>query len=106
VIRTKSSSLASLIEDAQIAAQLEADVGCTLNVASVDPVHCGSRPIRLLGSLGNLLSNAFRVHTSSYDCAFDCRMRWMIAFFIDVEDKCGGLAPNFLSKRCSNPSLS
>ncbi|MEO7055650.1 MAG: sensor histidine kinase, partial [Caldimonas sp.] len=55
-------SLAALIEDARTAAQLEADVnGCVLLVAPVDPgLRVDANRDLLLGSLGNLLSNAFK----------------------------------------------
>ena len=89
-------SLAALIEDARTAAQLEADVrGCALFVAPVDPVlRVDANRDLLLGSLGNLLSNAFKFthrHTAVNLIAYEIDDR----IFIDVEDRCGGLAPNF-----------
>jgi signal transduction histidine kinase len=88
-------SLAALIEDARTAAQLEADVrGCVLLVAPVDPVlRVDANRDLLLGSLGNLLSNAFKfnnAHSAVNLIAYEVDDR----LFIDVEDKCGGLAPN------------
>ena len=89
-------SLAALIEDARTAAQLEADMrGCALFVAPVDPVlRVDANRDLLLGSLGNLLSNAFKFthrHTAVNLIAYEIDDR----IFIDVEDRCGGLAPNF-----------
>lgn len=89
-------SLAALIEDARTAAQLEADVrGCALFVAPVDPVlRVDANRDLLLGSLENLLSNAFKFthrHTAVNLIAYEIDDR----IFIDVEDRCGGLAPNF-----------
>ena len=89
-------SLAALIEDARTAAQLEADVrGCMLLVAPVDPVlRVDTNRDLLLGSLGNLLSNAFKFthrHTAVNLNAYEVDDR----LFIDVEDRCGGLAPNW-----------
>ena len=89
-------SLAALIEDARTAAQLEADVrGCMLLVAPVDPVlRVDANRDLLLGSLGNLLSNAFKFthrHTAVNLNAYEVDDR----LFIDVEDRCGGLAPNW-----------
>lgn len=89
-------SLAALIEDARTAAELEADVrGCVLFVAPVDPVlRVDADRDLLLGSLGNLLSNAFKFthpHTAVNLIAYEIDGR----IFIDVEDRCGGLAPNF-----------
>jgi signal transduction histidine kinase len=88
-------SLAALIEDARTAAQLEADVrGCVLLVASVDPVlRVDANRDLLLGSLGNLLSNAFMFthrHTAVNLIAYEVDAH----LFIDVEDRCGGLTPN------------
>jgi len=88
-------SLAALIEDARTAAQLEADVrGCVLLVAPVDPVlRVDANRDLLLGSLGNLLSNAFKFthrHTAVNLIAYELDAR----LFIDVEDRCGGLAPD------------
>ncbi|MEO8154132.1 MAG: HAMP domain-containing sensor histidine kinase [Rhizobacter sp.] len=88
-------SLAALIEDARTAAQLEADVrGCVLLVAPVDPVlRVDANRDLLLGSLGNLLSNAFKFthpHTAVNLIAYEGDAH----LFIDVEDRCGGLAPN------------
>ena len=89
-------SLAALIEDARTAAQLEADVrGCMLLVAPVDPVlRVDANRDLLLGSLGNLLSNAFKFthrHTAVNLNAYEVDDR----LFIDVEDRCGGLTPNW-----------
>ena len=89
-------SLAALIEDARTAAQLEADVrGCVLFVAPVDPVlRVDANRDLLLGSLGNLLSNAFKFthrHTAVNLVAYEIDAR----LFIDVEDRCGGLAPDY-----------
>ena len=88
-------SRAALIEDARTAAQLEADVrGCVLLVAPVDPVlRVDANRDLLLGSLGNLLSNAFKFthrHTAVNLIAYEVDAH----LFIDVEDRCGGLAPN------------
>ena len=88
-------SLAALIEDARTAAQLEADLrGCVLLVAPVDPVlRVDANRALLLGSLGNLLSNAFKFthrYTAVNLIAYEVDDR----LFIDVEDKCGGLATN------------
>lgn len=88
-------SLAALIDDARTAAQLEADVrGCLLFVAPVDPVlRVDANRDLLLGSLGNLLSNAFKFthrHTVVNLVAYEIDAR----LFIDVEDRCGGLVPD------------
>ena len=88
-------SMAALIEDARTAAQLEADVrGCVLLVAPVDPViRMDANRDLLLGSLGYLLSNAFKFpqrHTAVNLIGYEVDAR----LFIDVEDRCGGLAPN------------
>jgi signal transduction histidine kinase len=88
-------SLAALIEDARTAAQLEADVrGCMLLVAPVDPVlRVDANRDLLLGSLGNLLSNAFKFthrHTAVNLIAYEVDDHLLI----DVEDRCGGLSPN------------
>ena len=89
-------SLAALVEDARTAAQLEADLrGCVLLMAPVDPVlRVEANRDLLLGSLGNLLSNAFKfTHRNSAVnlIAYEIDDR----IFIDVEDRCGGLAPNY-----------
>ncbi len=88
-------SLSAFIEDARTAAQLEADVnGCVLLVAPVDPVlRVDANRDLLLGSLGNLLSNAFRFthrHTAVNLIAYEVDDHLLI----DVEDRCGGLAPD------------
>lgn len=88
-------SLAALIEDVRTSAQLEADVrGCVLLVATVDPVlRIEANRDLMLGALGNLLSNAFKFthrHTAVNLVAYEIDDR----LFIDVEDRCGGLAPN------------
>ena len=88
-------SLAALIEDARTAAQLEADVsGCVLFVVAVDPVlRVEANRQLLLETLGALLSNAFKFthrHTAVNLVAYEIDNR----IFIDVEDRCGGLAPN------------
>lgn len=87
-------SLAALIDDARTTAQLEADVrGCVLLVAPVDPVlRIDANRDLLLGSVGNLLSNAFKFthrHTAVRLVAYEVDTRLLI----DVEDHCGGLAP-------------
>ncbi|MEO7116629.1 MAG: HAMP domain-containing sensor histidine kinase [Caldimonas sp.] len=89
-------SLAAFIEDARTAAQLEADVnGCVLLVAPVDPVlRVDANRDLLLGSLGNLLSNAFKFthrHTAVNLIAYEVDDQLLI----DVEDRCGGLPPDF-----------
>ena len=88
-------SLSAFIEDARTAAQLEADVnGCVLLVAPVDPVlRVDANRDLLLGSVGNLLSNAFRFthrHTAVNLIAYEVDDHLLI----DVEDRCGGLAPD------------
>lgn len=87
-------SLAALIEDARTTAQLEADVrGCVLIVSPVDPVlRVDANRDLLLGSLGNLLSNAFKFthrHTAVRLVAYEVET----GLLIDVEDRCGGLSP-------------
>ena len=72
-----------------------ADVrGCVLLVAPVDPVlRVDANRDLLLGSLGNLLSNAFKFthrHSAVNLIAYEVDDR----LIIDVEDKCGGLATN------------
>ena len=89
-------SLAALIEDARTAAQLEADVrGCMLIVAPVDPaLRVDANRDLLLGSLGNLLSNAFRFthrHTTVNLIAYEVDD----LLLIDVEDRCGGLPASY-----------
>ena len=88
-------SLSAFIEDARTAAQLEADVnGCVLLVAPVDPVlRVDANRDLLLGSVGNLLSNAFRFthrHTAVNLIAYEVDDHLLI----DVEDRCVGLAPD------------
>jgi signal transduction histidine kinase len=92
-------SLGALVEDARTAAQLEADVrGCVLVVAPVDPVlRVEANRDLLLGSLGNLLSNAFKFthrQTAVNLIAYEIDDR----LYIDVEDRCGGLAPDDVQK--------
>jgi signal transduction histidine kinase len=87
-------SLAGLIEDARTTAQLEADVrGCVLVVTPVDSVlRIDANRDLLLGSIGNLLSNAFKFthrHSAVRLVAYEAETRLLI----DVEDKCGGLSP-------------
>jgi signal transduction histidine kinase len=89
-------SVAALVEDARTAAQLEADVrGCVLLVTPVDPVlRVEANRDLLLGSLGNLLSNAFKFthrHTAVNLVAYEIDDR----LFIDVEDRCGGLPASY-----------
>ena len=86
-------SLAAFIQDACTTAQLEADVrGCELLVTVVDPVlRIEANRDLLLGSLGNLLSNAFKFthrHTAVRLVAYEDDTRLLI----DVEDRCGGLS--------------
>lgn len=88
-------SLADLVQDARTSAQLEADVrGCVLLVTVVDPVlRIEANRDLLLGSLANILSNAFKFthpHTSVGLNAYALEDR----IHIDVEDRCGGLPPN------------
>lgn len=91
-------SVAAFIHDASTAAQLEADSrGCMLIAASVDPVLRieGNREL-LHGALLNLLSNAFKFthgHTAIPLRAYESEGR----ILIDVEDKCGGLPPNYVA---------
>ena len=92
-------SLAALIEDARTTAQLEADVrGCVLLVTAVDPVlRIEANRDLLLGSLGNLLSNAFKFthrHTVVRLVAYEIDTRLLI----EVEDQCGGLSPEVQAK--------
>jgi len=92
-------SLASLIEDARATAQLEADVrGCALVVTPVDPIlRIDANRDLLLGALGNLLSNAFKFthrQTAVRLVAYETDDRLQI----DVEDRCGGLAPGVEEK--------
>lgn len=89
-------SLAAFVQDARTAAQLEADnKDCVLLVAAVDPVlRVQANRELLLGSLGNLLSNAFKFtqrHTAVNLNAYALHDR----IVIDVEDRCGGLASNY-----------
>jgi len=89
-------SLADLVQDARTSAQLEADVkGCVLLVAAVDPVlRIEANRGLLLGSLANILSNAFKFthrHTSVSLKAYALEDR----IHIDVEDQCGGLPSDY-----------
>lgn len=89
-------SLAAFVQDARTSAQLEADAtGCVLLVATVDPaLRIEANRDLLLGSLGNLLSNAFKFthhHTAIYLNAYALEDR----ILIDVEDRCGGLPSNY-----------
>jgi signal transduction histidine kinase len=89
-------SLAAFVQDARTAAQLEADLrGCVLLVADVDPVlRLDANRDLLLGSLANLLSNAFKFthrHTAINLSAYEVDDR----ILIEVEDRCGGLHANY-----------
>ena len=87
-------SVASFIANAASAAQLEASaLGCSLDVAEVDPVLGiqGNEGL-LLAALANLLQDAFkftRPHTHVELRAYGQGGRVLI----DVADRCGGLPP-------------
>lgn len=92
-------SLAAFVQDARTSAQLEADVrGCVLLVADVDPVlRLDANRDLLLGSLANLLSNAFKFthrHTTVTLNAYALDDRVLI----EVEDRCGGLHANYADR--------
>jgi signal transduction histidine kinase len=85
-------SLADFIEEARLAASLEAEIkGCTLTVTAVDPLLAVAADRDLLFSaLGNLLQNAFKftlpqteVTLNAYAAADDV--------LVEVLDHCGGL---------------
>ncbi|MBC7955527.1 MAG: HAMP domain-containing histidine kinase [Cytophagales bacterium] len=89
-------SLAAFVQDAGTSAQLEAETrGCVLVVAPVDLVlRVEANRDLLLGSLANLLSNAFKFthrHTSVSLNAYALEDR----IHIDVEDRCGGLPSGY-----------
>jgi signal transduction histidine kinase len=90
--RQETFSVASFIDEARSAAQLDAGTrGCTLSVPEVDAslkVH-GNREL-LLAALANLLQNAFKF---SHACS-EVTLRAQAAgehVLIDVVDRCGGL---------------
>jgi len=92
-------SLADFISEVRLSANLEAETkGCTLVVSEVDPLLAvdADRDL-LLAAVSNLLQNAFkftRPHTEVTLNAYAVADR----ILIDVEDKCGGLPPNFAEK--------
>jgi signal transduction histidine kinase len=92
-------SLASFISEAQASADLEATSrGCSLAVASVDPVlRIQANRDRLLGALANLLGNAFKftqAHTQITLTAYLFENR----ILVDVADCCGGLPEDYENK--------
>jgi signal transduction histidine kinase len=87
-------SLATFVEDARTAAQLDADArGCVLLVSAVDPViRIEAHRELLLGALENLLKNAFKfTHRNTAVTLHAYALNGHV--FIDVEDRCGGLSP-------------
>lgn len=92
-------SLADFIAEVKRSATLEAEVkGCELTVSIVDPdLAVDADKDLLLAAVGNLLQNAFKFtchHTEVTLNAYSMADR----IFIDVEDQCGGLPPNFADK--------
>jgi signal transduction histidine kinase len=92
-------SLASFVEDARSAAELEANARhCVLSVAPVDPVlRVEANRDLALGALANLLNNALKFthrHTEVRLNAYALGDRVLI----DVEDRCGGLPPDYADK--------
>ena len=92
-------SLASLVHDAKTAAELDADVrGSFLLVEPVDPLlRIEANRHLLLGALANLLRNAFKFTQPRTEV----RLRAYAVedrILIDVEDRCGGLAPDYGEK--------
>ena len=92
-------SLADFIAEIKLSAALEARVReCGFSVSEVDKqLAIGGHRDLLLSAVGNLLQNAFKftrdhgeVRLSAY--AATDRIR------IDVEDRCGGLAPGSVEK--------
>lgn len=86
-------SLAAFVHDAKTSADLEANVrGCMLLVASVDPVlRVEADRDLLLGALANLLGNAFKFTRRNTQVKLNAFARGE-RIFIEVEDRCGGLA--------------
>jgi signal transduction histidine kinase len=89
-------SLAALVQDAQASAELEADVrDCRLLVSSVDPVlRVEANRDLLLGALANLLGNALKFTHRHSEVRLNAFARGQ-RIFIEVEDRCGGLAPGY-----------
>lgn len=88
-------SLASFIADAGNAALLQANArGCPFTVRNVDKdVQIEGPRDLLLGALVNLLQNAFKFTRPQTEVALHAYAGDDGAVFIDVEDRCGGLAP-------------
>ena len=87
--------LAAFIADAGNAAQLEAKArGCPFTVRNVDRQHEveGDREL-LLGAVVNLLQNAFKFTRAHTEVALNAYAADDTAI-IEVEDHCGGLAPD------------
>jgi hypothetical protein len=88
-------SLESFIADAANAARLEANArACPFTVTNVDAGLEVEGPRELLmGALVNLLQNAFKFTRPRTEVFLNAYADGKGAVFIDVEDRCGGLAP-------------
>jgi signal transduction histidine kinase len=88
-------SLATFISDAGSAALLDAHArGCSFVVGNVDiEVEIEGNRELLLGSLMNLLQNAFKYTQPGTEVSLHAYATDDGAVFIDVQDHCGGLAP-------------
>ena len=98
VMRTLTS-LADFVAEIKLSAGLEAETrGCVFTVARVDPLLAIDVDRDLLqAAVGNLLQNAFKFshpHTEVALSAYAAADR----ILIDVEDRCGGLAPGSAEK--------
>lgn len=92
-------SLADFVAEIKLSAGLEAQTrGCVFTVARVDPLLAIDVDRDLLqAAVGNLLQNAFKFshpHTEVALSAYAAADR----ILIDVEDRCGGLAPGSAEK--------
>jgi signal transduction histidine kinase len=92
-------SVASLITDAENAAQLDASAaGCAFEVAPVDPLlGVDANRELLLAALTNLLQNAFKFTRSHTKVMLTARGAGEDVV-IEVEDHCGGLSPESVAK--------
>ena len=93
--RQEAFSLAAFISDAGSAALLDANArGCSFVVGNVDTeLEIDADRELLLGSVMNLLQNAFKFTLPGTEVALRAYEAADKAVLIEVEDHCGGLAP-------------
>ncbi|MDH5824668.1 HAMP domain-containing sensor histidine kinase [Luteimonas sp. RD2P54] len=95
-------SLAEFIAEIRLSATLEAQVKeCPLTVSDVDPLLAvdGDRDL-LLAATGNLLQNAFKFTHPHSEVTLNAYAQ-ADRILIDVQDHCGGLAPNVMEEMFS-----